>query len=324
MTYIPVIKKKYQTLYQFLKRVHFQGKVWTTKPKKLWKQQGDTDRNILFVPLTLSVYSEFVLNQTQVEISLFPASSQKGLSLIVLRSTSHCNPSLFPSSRFLHPQLGETGLVLSPIALPILLALPFTPLVRTYVDELDLVSFILIRYRSQRCTSSSRFIRLDNRYVFWSSLLRTNGIAQQYFHCSGNGRKLNNFTWSSSTGLNFSFLRYKYFFSTITCKKHVHVFPITICKNIQICFLNYNLQKNIQICFLNLHFPRWEICTSRHSAICPCLVTFLVLSWKQIVFSGIQILFISLSRVLVQRRGTKLMMPSYKELLWGVVCLLSQ
>ena len=231
------------TLSQFLKRVHFQGKVWTTKPKKLWKQQGDTDRNILFVPLTLSGYSEFVLNQTQVEISLFPASSQKGLSLIVLRSTSHCNPSLFPSSRFLHPQLGETRLVLSPIALPILLAHPFTPLVRAYVDELDLVSFILIRYRSQRCTSSSRFIRLDNRYVFWSSLLRTNGIAQQYFHCSGNGRKLNNFTWSLSTGLNFSFLRYKYFFSTITCKKHMHVFPITICKNIQICFLNYNLQK---------------------------------------------------------------------------------
>ena len=122
-------------------------------------------------------------------------------------------------------------------------------------------------YRSQRCTSSSRFIRLDNRYVFWSSLLRTNGIAQQYFHCSGNGRKLNNFTWSSSTGLNFSFLRYKYFFSTITCKKHIHVFPITICKN-------------IQICFLNLHFPRWEICTSRHSAICPCLSHFLSIVLK--------------------------------------------
>ena len=57
--------------------------------------------------------------------TFFPASSQKGLSLIVLRSTSHCNPSLFPSSRPLHPQLGETGLVLSPIALPILLAQPF-------------------------------------------------------------------------------------------------------------------------------------------------------------------------------------------------------
>ena len=56
------------------------------------------------------------------------------------------------------------------------------------------------------------------------SLLSINGIAQKYFHCQGNGRKLNNFTSSSSTGLNFSFLGYKYVFSTKICKKHIFMF----------------------------------------------------------------------------------------------------
>ena len=92
---------------------------------------------------------------------------------------------------------------------------------------------------------------------------------------------------------------YKYVFSIIICKKHTNIFS-------------------------QFALSQMGVCTSRHSAICPFLVSFLVLSWNQIVFSGIQILFISLSRVPVQRMGTKLMMPSYKELLWGVVCLLNQ
>ena len=143
---------------------------------------------------------------------------------------------------------------------------------------------------------------------------------------------------------------YKYVFSITMGKKNTNMFSqLQFAKSIQIYFLNYNLQKTYQYVFsIKIHKKTYKyvfsiiickkhtnissqfalsqmgVCTSRHSAICPLFVSFLVLSWNQIVFSGIQILFISLSRVLVQRRGTQLMMPSYKELLWGVVCLLNQ